>query len=174
MPEPFFEFLREPNRESFLAARRAVLEDPSYQPYSTELEELDALIEQEDYQGVLDRMPELVPNLVLSPRLHLMLAYTQRRLGNTDSADMEGAIARTCADGILMTGDGTAEKPWLVLRTSDEYDVLMFIDKKMETQALIRRDGKALDRLACEDGSEVWFDVSDAMNALNKQLRQSP
>lgn len=173
MSEPFFEFLREPNRESFLAARRAVLEDPSYQPYSTDLEDLDALIEQEDYQGVLDRMPQLVPNLVLSPRLHLMLAYTQRRLGNTDAADMEGAIARTCADGILMTGKGTAENPWLVLRTSDEYDVLMFIDKKMERQALVRKDGKALDRLMCEDGSEVWFDVTDAMGALNKQMRPS-
>src|SRR5690606_37820443 len=110
----FLEYLREPNLESYLAVRKAVIAHPSYQPYSEDLEDLDEMIDAEDYQAVLDLMPHMLPNLMLSPRLHLMLGYVHRRMGDEESAEMESAVARACIEGILMTGRGTENEPWLV------------------------------------------------------------
>lgn len=166
MKDTFLEYLQKPTLAKFLAVRKLVLEHPTYEPYSEELEDLDELVDAEDYEGLLMRLPGVLPNLMLSPRLHLMLAYTHRRLGDSQSADMESAVARACIEGILMTGRGNAKEPWLVLRTSDEYDVLMFIDKRMEQQELIEREGRALDHLTCADGKELWFDITDAYARL--------
>jgi hypothetical protein len=162
MSDAILDFLAKPNPKSFMAAREYVLKHPTYRPYSDELEELDVMIDAEDYEAVLKLAPAALPNLMLSPRLHLMLAYTHRRLGDERKADMESAIARACIEGILMTGRGTREEPWLVLRASDEYDVLMFIDRRMEEQELVHDGNRALDRLVCADGKESWFDITDA------------
>lgn len=170
MSDPFMDFLQEPSLESFMAVRKFVLEHPAYDPYSAELQELDALIDKEEYQQVLDRFPEVLPNLLLSPRLHLMMAYVRRQTGDAEGSEAESAMAHLCASSILKTGDGTREKPWAVLRTSDEYDVLLFIDKKMVRQALVQQDGRKLDRLECEDGTEVWFDVTDPFATFGREL----
>jgi hypothetical protein len=170
MKDVFLEYLRKPNLQSFLAVRKVVVENPDYQPYSEDLEELDEFIDAEQYQAVLDLLPSMLPNLMLSPRLHLMLAYTHRRLGDEESANMESAVARACVEGILMTGRGTKTEPWLVTRTSDEYDVLMFIDRKMENQALVQEGDRVLDCLTGDDGKESWFDITDAYRVLNKQF----
>jgi hypothetical protein len=174
MKDLFLEYLRKPDLEGYLAVRKFVVEHEDYRPYSSELEELDTIIDEERYQEVLDQLPNLLPNLMLSPRLHLMLAYTHRRLGNEEAANMESAVARACAEGILMTGSGTEKEPWLVTRTSDEYDVLMFIDRTMARQELIQRDGRTLDHLTFEDGKDAWFDVTDAFKVLNKQFGKAP
>lgn len=171
MSDPFTDFLHEPSLESFLLVRNHVLHSPDYDAYSTDLNELDALIEGEEYDKALERFPEVLPNLLLSPRLHLMMAYVRRQQGDSAGAEAEGAIAHLCANGILMTGEGTKDKPWLVLRTSDEYDVLMFIDKKMTRQALIGHNSRKLDRLDCEDGTQAWFDVTDAMASLENRRK---
>lgn len=171
MSDPFTDFLHEPSLESFLLVRNYVLHSPDYDAYSMDLNELDALIEAEEYDKSLERFPEVLPNLLLSPRLHLMMAYVRRQKGDSEGAEAEGAIAHLCANGILMTGEGTKDKPWLVLRTSDEYDVLMFIDKKMTRQALIGHNGRKLDRLDCEDGTQAWFDVTDAMTSLENRRK---
>lgn len=167
MNNAFLAYLEKPKLDSFLAVRKQVLEHPSYAPYSEELEELSELVDAEDYEGVLLRLPSVLPNLMLSPRLHLMLAYTHRRLGDNESADMESAVARTCIEGILMTGRGTEEEPWLVLRTSDEYDVLMFIDQRVDEQELIEKNDRMLDRLTCESGKVLWFDITVAYERLD-------
>ncbi len=167
----FLEYLRQPKLESYLAVRKAVINHPSYQPYSEDLEDLDEMIDAEDYQAVLDLMPHMLPNLMLSPRLHLMLGYVHRRMGDEESAEMESAVARACIEGILMTGRGTEAEPWLVVRTSDEYDVLMFIDRRMESQALVQRDNRTLDCLTGDDGKQSWFDITDAYKALGNQFK---
>jgi len=57
-----------------------------------------------------------------------------------------------------------------VSRTSDEYDVLAHLEKRMQQQALVIQDGRHFDRLECSDGSEVWFDVTTAFETLGLSL----
>jgi len=74
--------------------------------------------------------------------------------------------------GILSTGDGTKQHPYVVTRTSDEYDVLQFLGKELESQSLLEEEDRQYDLLRCKDGSEMWFDVTDPLGRLGDQLEK--
>jgi hypothetical protein len=75
-----------------------------------------------------------------------------------------------CTEGILGTGDGTADHPYLVVRVSDEYDILRHLKKRSTSQGLRRKDDKSCDVMTCADGSQIWFDVSAPFNRLMRRL----
>ena len=49
MKELFFQFLESPNRNSYIAIRDVVLASELYDPYSMEMDEVDALILEEKF-----------------------------------------------------------------------------------------------------------------------------
>lgn len=102
----------------------------------------------------------LMPGAYFSPSAHTILAAAHEALGEDELARREQRIARTALAAILDSGDGTAERPWRVLRVSDEYDVLRSQGRRSADQRFVTRDGTDLDHHRCEDGSEAWFDVS--------------
>ena len=108
------------------------------------------------------------PNLLLSPRLHLLAGLAERKLGNDENADTELAISRQCLAGILSTGDGSQQSPFLVLRTSDIYDVLDHLNKEPQTQSLVHRGERSFDVMRCQDDSEYWFDISEPFQKLEQ------
>ena len=61
---------------------------------------------------------------------------------------------------ILDTGDGSREHPYVVSSTTEEYLVLEHFNKTLMMQALLDIDGKRMDRMVCEDGTEYYFDIS--------------
>ena len=79
-------------------------------------------------------------------------------------------VAATCCEGILATGDGTKEKPYLVTRTSDEYDILQYLDKQFGGQALVSDGDRNFDVMTCSDGTELWFDITDPFKKLEESL----
>ena len=83
-----------------------------------------------------------------------------RQLGNTKEAEREELLGRVALQGIFGTGNGSPEAPWHVLRISDQYDVLKVLGKRPARQEMVRREDHLCDRHICEDGSEVWFDLS--------------
>ncbi|MCA8911667.1 MAG: DUF4919 domain-containing protein [Planctomycetes bacterium] len=168
--DPFFTFLKDPNRDNFIAIRDVVRNHSSYAPYGQELNAAEKLLEGEDWNGFIDKGRELIPNYLLSPRFHLMRSFALKQIGDEESADMEAAMCMVCIEGIRSTGDGTEDAPWLVLRTLDEYDVLEQMGKSLKKQALVHKEGRALDRMECEDGEVVWFDVTDAFKKLNEEM----
>jgi hypothetical protein len=109
-------------------------------------------------------------NLMLSPRAHQLLGFLHHKLGDEQRANMEMMIGIVCVEGILTTGDGSQESPYLVLRTSDEYDVLEHFEKQLQQQSLLHRDGRNFDRIECTDGTTYWFDITDAYNQLGKSI----
>ena len=113
-----------------------------------------------------------MPNLLLSPRAHLCAAMIAESEGDEERRRMEGAVAYACVQGILSTGDGTKQRPYVVTRTSDEYDVLQFLGKELESQSLLEEEDRHYDQLRCKDGSEMWFDVTDPLGRLGNQLDQ--
>src|SRR5262245_31281261 len=119
MRDVFFAFLESPTRETYLAVHEAVSTSEQYSPYSNEMDSIDDLLEQERYADIRAQISESMPNLLLSPRAHLLLGLVSDRTGDEKGAQMERFIATACAEGILSTGDGSRERPYLVLRTSD-------------------------------------------------------
>lgn len=154
-------FLSEPGAESFEPLRTAVLEDPSYAPYSQDLSQADEALAQDQLSRAEQLLHEGMPNLVLSANAHVMLSWIAHQRGEEDAAATEGFLARICVEAILSTGEGTLSRPYRVLRVEDEYDVLRYLQRRPKGQRLVEDGGRKLDCITCTDGAELWFDVSD-------------
>jgi hypothetical protein len=162
------DFVREPSRENYLRLWEAVTSGPSYAPYTDPLEPVEQLLKSKDFAGAQDALRPLLGQLVLCPRAHLLASVAAKGAGDQDLAGFESMFYVRCIEGILATGDGTADQPYLVTRTSDEYDVLWHLEKELQMQSLMHGpDGRSLDRMACRDGSELHFDVTRVLASLN-------
>lgn len=107
----------------------------------------------------------LMPGAFFSPSAHAALAAAHAGLGDDARARAERSLQALALESIRSTGDGTRERPWTVLRVSDQYDVLRAGRRTSRRQTLVVVDGSSLDRHECADGSEAWFDASRLVRA---------
>lgn len=133
---------------------------PDFEPYGGDTREAAALIEEGKYEEGLSRLMSMMNSWFLNPGIHLLVSRAHLKMENEENARVELALAKLFLKGILSTGDGSEEHPYLVMRVADEYDILRFFEKKLRIQCLIEEGGKNFDRLECEDGSHIWFDVT--------------
>ena len=167
----FAAFVENPDRESYLAVRGQLVQSPAYRPYSDEMDNANQLLEEGRFPEAVLTLRAAMPNLLLSPSAHQMLAYSYAKMEDEEAAAAETKAAMACLRGIQSTGDGTEQQPWLVVRTSDEYDVMATLQKRMQQQSLVNDNDLHLDRVECTDGSTLWFDVTDAFRQLGASFR---
>jgi hypothetical protein len=170
MQELFLAFLQNPTADSFRAIHDEIVNHPKYDGYSQELREMENAYQQKRFADVKTAFGQAQPNLLLSPGAHLLLSLAMRDEGNAEGSEMERFICFRCLDGIQLTGDGTQERPYLVLRTSDEYDLLGALGKQFSKQGLSHANGKSYDKMTCADGSELWFDITDMFGAMTRRM----
>jgi hypothetical protein len=172
MQELFVTFLTTPSIDTFRAIRDQIAKHPRYDGYSQDLRDMETAYQEKRFADVKNTFAQAQPNLLLSPAAHLLLGLVLRDEGNAKGSELERFICFRCVDGIQLTGDGTQTRPYLVLRTSDEYDLLSALGKQLASQHLVQGDnGRSCDQMVCADGSEVWFDITDMMNAMARQMR---
>ena len=155
-------FLRERTLERYLAARDAMLVSRHYEPKSTVLPDIFRLLGRGLHRRVLAIATQSMANWILNPGVHFVAAQAFHELGDVERAEREAETGRALLGGLLMTGDGSAERPYIVLRAADEYDVLASMGLRCRAHQVAYREGRAYDALACDDGRDVWFDVSAA------------
>jgi hypothetical protein len=170
MKQEFFEFIESPEAENYEAIRKLVLAFPGYDPYSQDLYDLSDLLDAGKFVEVQQGVSRGMPNLLLSPRAHMLAAFAAEQTGDEKVADVEKYIAQACVKGILSTGAGTYENPYRVVRTSDEYDVLQYLEQEVEKQSLQSAEQKHLDVILTKQGREVVFDITDAYETLTVGL----
>lgn len=170
MKELFISFLQDPTRESFLTIHKALVESEHYDAYSDEFKTIEEALDKEDWQLAQDTVRQSMPNLVLSPRAHLLLSFAADKLGDEDGAKMEQFVAATCCEGILLTGDGSSDNPYIVTRPSDEHDLLQYLGKEFAGQALVTQGDTPCDHIQCADETDLWFDISAPYNALSDRF----
>jgi hypothetical protein len=166
-------YLQEDTLENFLSLRKAVAESAAYDPYADDLDTAEALLEQGQLEELAERLLSAMGNRILNPSAHMMASFVFRKLSDEQRADTELGLARVVLEGILSTGDGSQERPYLVLCTADEYDVLERLGKQVSQQSLVEKDGKHFDRHACQDGTEVWFDVTTQLSRLDQRRKEN-
>lgn len=174
LAELFAEFAAKPDRESYLAVRDVLVASEYYNSNSDELNQAQELAlsgEWEAAQEVLDRSRE---NLILSPLAYMVRSQIAAELGDEETAEAMHLNALACCEGILATGDGTSESPYLVVRVSDEYDLLAYLQKEPDRQGLVNDGDRVCDVLTCADGTEIWFDIKDAFESLSRSLLNGP
>ncbi|MFP3593154.1 DUF4919 domain-containing protein [Chryseobacterium sp. SIMBA_038] len=155
-----FDFVADPTKENFLKHRELIITNPDYDPYSDDLDIMEKLYENKEY----DKLNYYVTiNVLLSPRAHFRKYFSLKQIGNTKAAESVMFICHNILSCMEKTGDGSIENPYIVIRVSDEKDFMeLHLKKKYIQQRLIQHEDKYLDVLTLEDGSEVHFDITDA------------
>lgn len=159
-------YLAEPTPDSLGALRRAVRAAPGFDPDLGVRTHARALLRDGKDAEAVTALEESMPGSLFSPSAHAMLANALRRTGRDDAAARHARLSRAALDSILSTGDGSRERPWSVLRISDEYDVVDSLGDRPRRQALLRDGLRTLDRIECQDGRVVHFDVTGVPQAV--------
>jgi hypothetical protein len=172
---PLQAFVEQPSKTTFLAARDAVLRMSPARIAVWQIAELDRLLEQDDYQSLLDQLDLLPPSKVLSPRIHFLAAEAADVLGNAADTELERCLFVITLQGLLATGDGTKANPYIVCHTSDEYDILDALGREPSRQVIVENAGRTYDVLRCTDGREIWFDLTEViqlppLKSINRRL----
>ncbi|WP_046758161.1 DUF4919 domain-containing protein [Kordia jejudonensis] len=162
MKDDFFDFLNEPTKEAFLKARAQIVAHEDYNPYSDDPTIIQDLLMQKEYEKVMNYTNI---NTILSPRVHLMKKYAATQLGREKDATSEDFLGYRILEGILATGDGSKEHPYMVLRVSDERDFLSFIGEEFASQALIKEE-KTYDCIHTQSGKSIYFDITDCYRKI--------
>ena len=170
--EELIQFIQSPDRGTYLAFREKIIASDAYAPYSDEIDTVGELYEQQKIEDARNVLQKAMGNLMLSPRAHQLLGFLHHKLGDKQAAQMEMMIGQACLKGILATGDGSANRPFIVVRTSDEHDVIEHLEKELKLQSLTHKSDKHFDLIQCTDGTEYWFDISDAYNKMSKSFGQ--
>jgi hypothetical protein len=160
MADEFSDFLADPTGATFLRLRERLLDSPGYDFHSGALDELEELINGGQYDAVPDKISELMPGWLLSPRVHQLAGHAAQETGDPARAAREGYLAKACLRGLLQSGDGSRARPYRVTHVADEYDVLDYLAKEVAEQRVVEGDGGAFDVIGCADGSQLWFDIS--------------
>lgn len=145
--------------------RDAVRSSPGFDPGLDVVSAAAPALARGDHAGALAIVRDLMPGAFFSPSAHAALAAAHAGLGDEGRAQAERRTQVLALESIRSTGDGTRERPWSVLRISDEYDVLRAERRTSREQALVTVEGRSLDRHVCADGTEVWFEVSGLVRA---------
>lgn len=154
-------FFEHPTAENYRCARSAILSSLEGTAGSAELVELVRLCQEGHYESAWEKSDAMMPAWALSPQVHYLAAEAAVHLKNDEDHELEAFLWQTCLQGILSTGDGSQDHPYLVTHLSDEYDVLNVLKLEVESQALVETGSGRYDTVTCCDGSEIWFEVTD-------------
>jgi len=166
-------FLEEPTLDNYRRVRRMTLTEPGFDRQSLEWIELSRLCDEDRFEEVRKRADEMWSTWQLSPRLHLLLGRAARHLGDQEEEELSHFQFQTCLDSLLATGEGTETSPYEVLHISDQYDVVCALGLRGRCQRTVEREGRCLDVISCDDGTEIWFDVGPVKTGQRRSRRFS-
>ncbi|MGN7709190.1 hypothetical protein [Chryseobacterium sp. 22543] len=162
--EKVFEFLTDPTKETFLKCRELVINDPEYDPYSEDIENIQNLLNEGKFEEVI---PYVNVNILLSPRAHIYKCFAYKELGDEKGKNIEMTIAQIIFECLEKTGDGTKDPPYIITRISDERDLIRHhLNKQDVSQNLVKDGDKIMDALTLDDGTLLYFDIKDPYQRL--------
>jgi hypothetical protein len=165
------QYMENPSKESYLRLRRMLLDNNDYNPYSADLYKISELIQRNMFQQALNKIIQSMINLMLSPRAHMFASIAYMKLGQERECQKAKNLYKACLSGILSTGDGSKEKPYLVTSVSDEHDVLSAMEKEFVSQSVTKEQkGKRYDVFELTDGTRLYFDITDCFNKIDEKL----
>ena len=130
-----------------LAALYAEIQrQPNYQ-VSPDFSGAATAVRSGDHADAIERLEAMMPGAFLSPLAHSLLADAYDARFRFSDAVRERALARAALAAIGGSGDGSRERPWVVLRITDEYDLLAALGERSVRQIPLEAGGRAVDEL---------------------------
>jgi tetratricopeptide (TPR) repeat protein len=148
-----------------------------YSPYSDVTSDLYKFNKAGDYDKTIESGEELLRKNPVSASLYRELMYAHRRKGENEIADLYQRRAQRLYDAMIFTGDGTCDKPYITLTTTEEYALINYLGLySTGEQALMRCNGAQTDRLKIEDrdGKEdaLYFDVRLLFKKMSEAFKK--
>lgn len=163
MEREFTRFVEQPTRENYLAACQAALRISQALVQTVDLLAIEQLLGDRKFAAARASLENLPPTAALSPRVHLLAAELAEATGDGDDLELERFLFAVCVRGILATGDGSQQSPYIVCQAADEHEVLHALQLQAVSQAIKPRGARMLDVVKCAGGRSVWFDLTAAM-----------
>lgn len=173
--ESFMRYVAEPSADLLLSLRQQIFARADYLPYSPIWQQLDQMVSQGQFTQLLDVAPTLKDWAFLSPRWHFWQGVAALETGDAAEAGYRRQVMQACLKGLLESGDGTDDQPYLVTYPTDAYDLLRVLGEVSESQELMERpDGRWCDVMTAASGEQYWFDVSEMFARANRHLSGRP
>lgn len=162
MSQALARFVEQPTGPHFRAAWNGVRKTRR----KIEFPRLQAWLAEGRIDEVRTELGSLPQWLKLSPRVHEVSALAAEQAGDANDAEIERFLFTVCVQGILASGDGSVDHPYLAVQLEDESVVLALLGRDPFSQALVSVGNRLLDVILCRDGREVCFDVTHALPAV--------
>lgn len=160
MADLYRQFLTEPSAERFFAALAAF-----ELPAKTALPSLESL-SQAFSEGRFETVRTLVRRwsryFALSVHFHRLAALAALELGELDDAELERFVADACLQGVLHSGDGSADHPYFLAHRADAQEVLAKLKLKPLRQSCLENAAGLCDVFQVKTPKaerEVWFSL---------------
>ena len=155
----FDQLLARPTSKQFRQIQNQVLADRDYDPWSSDLRELDNQFQAGEYEQILHLAPELFPIWQLSPNFHFLVGNAALELGESEIVIREKLASRVCLQQLLDSGEGTATNPYCITYIRDEIDIAMAQGCDIRCRQLVHTRRGRQDVLTSHEGIDLWFDV---------------
>ena len=157
------DFFDSPTKESYLKAHETIVSSDRFDPGMIDVfDDIYTLADEGKHAEAIELLNKSMDNLALSPLAHHMLFQLYSILDQQEQSIEAFDKYLACIDGIKSTGDGSEHAPYIVVRVSDERDVLAELEKTPGGQRLITVDDRHFDVIECDDDSVYWFDITSA------------
>ena len=153
-------FFEDPSADGYLLARESILAECDYRQRSFEIDKLSRLDRQKEYRLVFEEVEQMLPLWALSPRVHFLAATAAQELGDMEELETSQYLMSVCLEGLLASGEGTAENPYRITYLSDEQDILLARGLLLASQRLVGSEEGFFDVIDCQYGTQVWFAVN--------------
>lgn len=152
-------FLANPTSHAVYELRRAIQQDPHYAPSGSTLITAAALLEEGKAAKAVGMLAATRQANFLSPRGHLLFSKALAAAGEHDLAALEADLSDISLQTLLVSGSGERSRPYVVLRLSDEYDILAALEREPVSQG-VRLDGsRVVDEFVFDDDSSLNFEL---------------
>jgi len=159
MNETLQAFYERPSRERYLAARKRVIERADFDPADDRLRRLQLAMQHGDFHRAVSLTDRMMPTWALSPQVHALAAIAELECGEMDDAELSRFMHHACLEGLLATGDGTPQSPYVVTYASDEQELLQLLGLESLGQSLVETGEGCFDVHCLACGGEVWFNA---------------
>lgn len=150
-----------PTRENYLRVFDRLRASSFYDPASTALDTMTTLINKGDNIGVIDCYKDANPNYVITPEAAIILSMAHKNTGNLKLATIFANAADSACKGIKSTGDGTQQRPYLLIHSRGIDGFIAFgLQKEAASSRTFQDGGRLLVAVKCKDGSEIFCDIT--------------
>lgn len=152
-------YLTEPGPGRLLRLHREILDLDEFRREMPYLREATILARQGRHHESVTVLRRHERAAVFSPAFHRLLAEGLAELGEIAESARHQHRHDASLQAIFASGDGSAERPWLVLHAADEHEAMRARGLDVMDQAVFPAGDHLLDALDSSDGSRHWFVV---------------